>query len=124
LARAFGFEGFDVAGAVDEELDQLGEGGGVAGGAEGWLLAVLVGRDFCRVRLKIGIGWDWFPRSPSARDRGHPVLSLRFGGWFGHLEERAFGCGGEGGKAAGVEQGELIGVAAEVEACRGIFLRG
>ena len=35
LWRAFGFKGFDVAGAVDEEADQFGEGGGVAGGAEG-----------------------------------------------------------------------------------------
>ena len=35
LRRAFGLQGFDVAGAVDEEADQLGEGGGVAGGAKG-----------------------------------------------------------------------------------------
>ena len=41
LGRAFGFESFDVAGAVDDEADELGEGGGVAGRAEG-LRAVLV----------------------------------------------------------------------------------
>ena len=35
FGRAFGFEGFDVAGAVDDEADELGERGGVAGRAEG-----------------------------------------------------------------------------------------
>ena len=34
LGRALGLQGLDVAGAVDEEADQFGEGGGVAGGAE------------------------------------------------------------------------------------------
>ena len=35
FGRGFVFEGADVAGAVVEELDELGEGGGVAGLAEG-----------------------------------------------------------------------------------------
>jgi hypothetical protein len=34
LGRAFGLESFDVAGAVDDEADELGESGGVAGGAK------------------------------------------------------------------------------------------
>ena len=38
LGCALGFEGFDVAGAVDDEADELGEGGGVAGRAEGLVI--------------------------------------------------------------------------------------
>ena len=38
FGRALGFEGFDVAGAVDDETDELGEGGGVAGRAEGLVI--------------------------------------------------------------------------------------
>ena len=42
LRRTFCLQSFDVAGAVDEEADQLGEGGGVAGGAEGAFSGFLV----------------------------------------------------------------------------------
>ena len=35
FGRGFFFEGADVAAAIVEELDELGEGGGVAGFAEG-----------------------------------------------------------------------------------------
>jgi hypothetical protein len=34
FGRAFFFERADVAGAIDEELDELGQSGGVAGGPE------------------------------------------------------------------------------------------
>jgi hypothetical protein len=56
--RAFGFEGFDVAGAVDEEADQLGEGGGVAGGAESWLFFRFF---FFMIRLGFGSQVVRFP---------------------------------------------------------------
>ena len=36
FGRGFFFERADVAGAVDEELDELGQSGGVAGLAEAW----------------------------------------------------------------------------------------
>ncbi len=59
--RGFGFKGLDVAGAVDEEADQLGERGRVAGGSEGSSEA------FCAGRLPGRFfGWDGI-RCPGPR---------------------------------------------------------
>jgi hypothetical protein len=87
LRRAFGFERLDVAGAVDEEADQLGQRGGVAGSAEG-ASAPSSFRDFFRVPSKSG-------------PFGVDLIAFR------HPETAAW-ARGEGRKAAGVEQRKLV----------------
>ena len=57
FGRAFGFKRLDVAGAVDEETDQLGKRGRIAGRAEGGLLC----RRFCSIPgLEFGPGASGF----------------------------------------------------------------
>ena len=80
LRRAFGLQGFDVAGAVDEEADQLREGGRVAGFAKGRLFL----RFFAGVRFEF---WIVDPRSQN-RDLGHPVF-------FRHSEKGPLGLSRE-----------------------------
>ena len=93
--RAFGFERLDVAGAVDEETDELGEGGGVAGGAETFDGAGTVGcggvvpRSLCR---------------RGRRDRGHPINGLGRLGFWRHLEERLARLIGKWREMGGVEE--------------------
>ncbi len=112
---AFGFKSLDVAGAVNDETNQLGQCGGVAWSAKGGPAPLLVCRDFCRVRFKIGIGRGWIPRSlrRGRRGRGHPFFCL-----FGHCEKRSLGLGNKGRIAACVEELELrvVAAAAEIEA--------
>ncbi len=90
LRRSFGLKGFDVAGAIDDEADQFGKSGGIAGGAKGRLLA----SDFFRVRFRSEF----------------PGLEIETCGAsiFRHGEKRALGLRGKGRKAASVEQRHLV----------------
>ena len=108
LRRAFGFESFDVAGAVDDEANEFGEGGGIAGGSETF------GPFFLRWMVARR---DFVPRSPSARDRGHPLGLGR------HDKEGALRRVGGGSKMRGVEEGDLSTVGILTE-CEFVCLRG
>ena len=67
FGRALGLESFDVAGAIDDEADELGERGGVAGRTE-------TGVSF---RIWFAIDGAIVPWSQN-RDQGHPnVCGLR-----------------------------------------------
>src|ERR1039458_9402395 len=78
----------DIAGAVNQESNQLGKGCRIAGGAESLDALAYVAGDLFRVRLEVGIG---LRRIPWLQNR---VQGRRlFAGLLGHDEKRPSGLG-------------------------------
>ncbi len=73
LRRAFGFQSFDVAGAVDEEADQLGECGRVAGLAKGASMPFSSAATSSASDSKSGLGVIGFP-GPKIETGATPAL--------------------------------------------------
>ena len=67
LRRAFGLQGLDVAGAVDEEADQLRKRRCIAWSPKALNPIFFFRRHFYRVRFEIGLGRGW---NPSSQRRG------------------------------------------------------
>ena len=64
LGRSFGFESLDVAGAIDDEADQLGKCGGIAGFAKGFCSSQTKSPSQIRNSLHVSPAIPWDPILP------------------------------------------------------------
>ncbi len=88
FGRGFFFEGADVAGAVVEELDELGEGGGIAGLAEAFSSAASVA-DESSLCIRISAARSGVVLAERLRTTGAKGLKLEPMAWAASVSVRS-----------------------------------